>query len=116
MIYITLSAQDAIDAICIERDLYGLSLDVAGGGCAGFEYVWDTIKTYEDVHVNDLVQKTPKGHLVVGFKSRFILEGSEIRYTRGLTGSNFVIDNPNAESGCGCGTSFSVEINSLMVT
>jgi iron-sulfur cluster assembly accessory protein len=85
---------------------YALRLLVRGGGCAGFSYglTFDNNKRPED-HVveRDGVQ------VYVDSGSAPYLEGSEIDFQDGLQGSGFVINNPNATGGCGCGHSFSAQ-------
>ena len=82
-----------------------LRVFVSGGGCSGFQYgfTFDQNETDGDtVVVNDGVK------LLVDPMSVQYLLGAEIDYTEGLEGSQFVIRNPNAETTCGCGSSFSV--------
>ena len=82
-----------------------LRVFVSGGGCSGFQYgfTFDQNETGGDtVVVNHGVK------LLVDPMSVQYLLGAEIDYTEGLEGSQFVIRNPNAETTCGCGSSFSV--------
>ena len=82
-----------------------LRVFVSGGGCSGFQYgfTFDQNETDGDtVVVNHGVK------LLVDPMSVQYLLGAEIDYTEGLEGSQFVIRNPNAETTCGCGSSFSV--------
>ncbi|HPF78071.1 MAG TPA: iron-sulfur cluster insertion protein ErpA [Alphaproteobacteria bacterium] len=82
-----------------------LRIQVDGGGCQGFEYSFkpDTVKNDDD-HV---FEKDGVGVLVDGVSLPFI-DGSEIDYVDDLVGAYFKVNNPNATSSCGCGTSFSV--------
>ncbi len=79
-----------------------LRITVEGGGCSGFQYI---LKLTQDINDKDL---TFADAVVTDDISMPFLEGSTIRFKDDLIGSEFVIDNPNAQSGCGCGTSFAV--------
>lgn len=78
---------------------------VNGGGCQGFEYEFKT-----DTAVNDDDQSFEKDGVAVVIDEISLpyLEGSEIDYVDDLIGAYFKVNNPNATSSCGCGTSFSV--------
>ncbi len=78
---------------------------VQGGGCSGFQYgfAFDEI-----VNEDDMSFKTCGVHLIVDSMSYQYLMGSEIDYKETLMSSQFVINNPNASSSCGCGSSFTV--------
>ena len=87
-----------------ETDI-NLRVYVTGGGCSGFQYgfSFDKIVDEEDTCV------TKSGaNLVVDPLSLQYLSGSTIDYTEDLTGSKFIIKNPNATTTCGCGESFSI--------
>ena len=83
----------------------GLRVKVEGGGCSGFQYnlsfdVWGD---------NDVVFNVKNIFKIIVDKRSFLyVSGSEINYHGGLMGSGFVIENPNANSTCGCGESFSM--------
>ncbi len=79
-----------------------LRLIVEGGGCSGFQYkmtlsdeVDDKDEVFADAVVTDDI-------------SMPFLDGTTISFEKGLIGSEFKLNNPNAKQGCGCGTSFSV--------
>lgn len=82
-----------------------LRIRVDGGGCQGFEYAFQP-----DTVTNDDDKIFEKGgvHVVVDDISLPFLEGAEVDYVDDLIGAHFKINNPNATSSCGCGTSFSV--------
>lgn len=82
-----------------------LRIQVDGGGCQGFEYSFkpDTAKNDDD----HLFEKDGVAVIVDDVSLPFI-DGSEVDYVDDLIGSHFKINNPNATSSCGCGTSFSV--------
>lgn len=81
-----------------------LRVRVDGGGCSGFQYLLDLTeeKNDSDIEFNDTI--------LTDDISLPFLEGSSIKFEDGLIGSDFKIENPNAVSGCGCGTSFAVKI------
>ncbi|URD60612.1 iron-sulfur cluster insertion protein ErpA [Sphingomonas sp. KRR8] len=82
-----------------------LRLSVDGGGCAGFSYKFGLA---ESVEADDTVAETEGVKLVVDSVSLGLLDGSEVDFVEDLGGSAFKVLNPNAASGCGCGSSFSV--------
>ena len=78
---------------------------VTGGGCSGFQYGF----TFdEDVADDDTIVEREGVSLVVDPMSFQYLAGAEVDYQEGLEGSRFVINNPNATTTCGCGSSFSI--------
>lgn len=81
-----------------------LRVAVEGGGCSGFQY---EIKL-DDVADDDLVLEKGGEKVVVDSVSLPFLENAVIDFSEELIGARFVIDNPNATSSCGCGTSFSM--------
>ena len=106
MITLTPAAQEQIDKLCNENECYGVSLNVKGGGCAGFEYDWQLVQSPSDLEENDEVIKTQEGcAFIVGSHSVMFLFGSIIDYKKDIIGAMFDIRNPNAQSSCGCGVS-----------
>ena len=82
-----------------------LRVAVSGGGCSGFSYAF----SFDDAKTgDDLVLREGAATVVVDNVSLDYLKGSVIDWKDGLIGSSFHIENPNATSSCGCGTSFSV--------
>jgi len=82
-----------------------LRLSVDGGGCAGFQYRFglaDTVEADDEKAVQDGVT------LVVDPISLDLVRGSIVDFVESLGGASFQVTNPQAASGCGCGTSFSV--------
>ena len=86
----------------------GLRLKVEGGGCSGFQYdlsfdIWSD---------NDMVfwaeDENDKFPIIVDKRSFLYVAGSQVNYQDGLMGSGFVVENPKANSTCGCGESFSI--------
>ncbi|BBL76077.1 iron-sulfur cluster insertion protein ErpA [Methylomagnum ishizawai] len=87
------------------NDALKLRVYVTGGGCSGFQYGF----TFDESVAEDdtLVERNGVTVLVDAMSIQY-LSGAEIDYTEGLSGSQFVIRNPNASTTCGCGSSFSV--------
>jgi iron-sulfur cluster insertion protein len=82
-----------------------LRLAVDGGGCAGFTYKFDLADGAEG---DDEVVETDGVKLVVDPLSLELVKGSAVDFVEDLGGAAFRVTNPNAQSGCGCGSSFSV--------
>ena len=81
-----------------------VSLGVKGGGCSGFQYVWDHSNNWPDVKWSDPIDEV----LVVDPLAELYVIGSTIDYVTELGGSFLKIINPTATSSCGCGESFNV--------
>ena len=103
MITITPSAQSKIADILAEENNPKLKVRafVQGGGCSGFQYGF-TLD--EDINEDDF---EIEGILIDAMSMQY-LTGSTIDYKDEIHGSQFVIQNPNAQTTCGCGSSFSV--------
>ena len=82
-----------------------LRLAVDGGGCAGFTY---TFELADAQHTDDTVAETDGVKLLVDPVSLELVRGSAVDFVEDLNGAAFRVTNPNAQSGCGCGSSFSV--------
>ena len=82
-----------------------LRLSVDGGGCAGFTYKFDLT---DNADPDDTVAETEGVKLVVDPVSLDLVRGSAVDFVEDLGGAAFKVTNPNAQSGCGCGSSFSV--------
>lgn len=82
-----------------------LRLAVDGGGCSGFQYRFELAECTE---AEDNVTTRDGVSLVVDPISLDLIAGSEVDYVESLGGAAFRVTNPNAASGCGCGSSFSV--------
>ena len=81
-----------------------LRVAVEGGGCSGFQYDIKLDQPAED----DMVLEGQGQKVVVDSVSLPFLAGATIDFSEELIGARFVIENPNASSSCGCGTSFSL--------
>ena len=107
MLTMTDSAVAKITDIIAEENNPNIKLRtfVQGGGCSGFSYGF-TLD--EDQNEDDFVIDQPGLTVVVDSMSMQYLQGAVIDYKEEITGSSFVITNPNAQTTCGCGSSFSV--------
>lgn len=82
-----------------------LRIQVNGGGCSGFQYAFDVDATRAP---DDLVIEREGAVVLVDPVSLGFLQGAEIDFVDDLIGQSFKVNNPNAKTSCGCGTSFSV--------
>jgi iron-sulfur cluster assembly accessory protein len=82
-----------------------LRLAVDGGGCAGFTYKFELA---DAAAPDDVIATTNDVQLVVDPVSLDLVRGSNVDFVEDLGGAAFKVTNPNAQSGCGCGSSFSV--------
>lgn len=101
------NAVNKVKELIEEEDTPDLKLRVfvSGGGCSGFQYGF----TFEESINEDDTQVTKDSvTLLIDPMSLQYLTGAEIDYQDNVQGSQFVIKNPNAETTCGCGSSFSV--------
>jgi iron-sulfur cluster insertion protein len=82
-----------------------LRVFVQGGGCSGFQYGF----TFDEVINEDdfIIDKGPVKFLIDSMSYQYLV-GSTVDYTEDIIGSQFTIKNPNAQTTCGCGSSFSV--------
>jgi iron-sulfur cluster insertion protein len=108
MIEITESAKIKILDLIIEENNPNLSLRtfVQGGGCSGFQYGF----TFDEEQNNDDFEFALENNykVLVDAISMQYLQGAVIDYKEDLMGSSFSISNPNAQTSCGCGSSFSM--------
>ena len=107
MISITDTAKPKINDILFDEGKPNLMLRtfVQGGGCSGFQYGFtlEEVKNEDDFEID-----TGSFKVVIDSMSMMYMEGATIDYKEELMSSTFVINNPNAQSSCGCGSSFSV--------
>jgi iron-sulfur cluster insertion protein len=107
MITITTSAATRVrDLLIDEKDpSLKLRIFVQGGGCSGMQYgfTFDQEQNEDDFDI-----EVDGVHFLVDSMSSQYLQGAEIDYTESVMGSEFKIKNPNAQTSCGCGSSFSV--------
>ncbi len=82
-----------------------LRLSVDGGGCSGFQYKFGFA---DAVETDDTIAETDGVRLVVDSVSLDLVRGCAVDYVESLGGAAFKVENPNAASGCGCGSSFAI--------
>jgi iron-sulfur cluster assembly accessory protein len=82
-----------------------LRVSVAGGGCSGFQYKFDTESSRAD---DDIVIERSGATVLIDPVSLNYMAGAEIDFVDDLIGSAFKINNPQATASCGCGTSFAL--------
>lgn len=111
---LTPAAKAQITKLCEENNCYAITLNLKGGGCAGFEYDWSTIDHPSELEPGDeVIEADGAGRFVVGATSLMFLIGTEVDYVKSLVGSNFEIRNPNARSSCGCGVSVNFDMDTI---
>jgi iron-sulfur cluster assembly accessory protein len=84
-----------------------LRVGVSGGGCSGFQYLFDLDNKIEDEDLK-IYEEAGEVLALTDQTSLQFLEGCEVDFIRELGASYFKVVNPNAKSSCGCGSSFSV--------
>lgn len=82
-----------------------LRLAVDGGGCSGFQYRFGFAAAAD---ADDAIAETDGVQLVVDSVSLDLVRGCAVDYVESLGGAAFKVENPNAASGCGCGSSFAI--------
>jgi len=107
MITITEAAKTKINDILYDEGNPNLMLRtfVQGGGCSGFQYGF-TLEEFKNE--DDFELDTGAFKVVIDSMSMMYMEGATIDYKDELMSSQFVINNPNAQATCGCGSSFSI--------
>jgi iron-sulfur cluster assembly accessory protein len=93
------------DILAREPGKSALRIAVNGGGCSGFQY---DFQLADGVAEDDLVIERSGVKAIIDPVSQDFLNGAEIDFVDDLMGQSFRINNPNATSSCGCGTSFSI--------
>lgn len=106
-ITLTANAAAKINELLAEENDPALNIRcfVQGGGCSGFQYGFDFD---EDQAEDDFITEQHGAKLLIDSMSYQYLLGATIDYKEDLSGSQFVIQNPNAQTTCGCGSSFSI--------
>jgi iron-sulfur cluster assembly protein len=104
-INITPAAAQAVSELLAKRNLegYALRVFISGGGCSGFQY---GMALEGNIRENDNAYDMHGVKVVIDEVSIDYLRGATIDYVDDLMGSGFKIENPNAVSTCGCGSSF----------
>lgn len=108
MISLTESAQVKIKELLFEEKNPDLKLRifVQGGGCSGMQYGF----TFDEEQAeDDFTIEFVGGSMLVDSVSSQYLQGATVDWKEDVMGSNFSIENPNAATSCGCGSSFSID-------
>ena len=107
IIKLTPNAIQQMKKIVTNNNSKSLFLQLKGGGCNGFNYSLKTLDTIESPNKLDETVKKDDVIVHVCGHSMMHLLGTEVDWKDDIMGANFVFNNPNAESQCGCGSSFS---------
>ena len=110
MLSITKSAVTKLIQISKTHKVNQLLFHVSGGGCNGLKY---NIEPFNESpkKIDEIVPITESLNIIVDSKSIFYVIGTEIDWKEDIMGSRFDFNNPNSTSQCGCGTTFSVDMN-----
>jgi iron-sulfur cluster assembly accessory protein len=113
IINVTDSAKTHIVNVLTNMDKPYLVFGLKGGGCAGFEYFWEPAdqELYEKNGTPDrdeFIDLDGDKKLIIDCTSLVYLFGCTIDYKSDFISSNLFVENPNAKSSCGCGTSIAV--------
>lgn len=104
---LTERAADRLKALIAREgnDALKFRVSVSGGGCSGFSYGFDFAEQGEP---GDLETEQHGVTVLVDGMAMLYVLGAQIDYTEDLVGAAFTVSNPNAQSHCGCGSSFSI--------
>jgi iron-sulfur cluster insertion protein len=100
------AARRVAEILVSEPASKALRVEVLAGGCSGFQYKFDLTAAQNP---DDLVIADHGATVFVDPSSLDLLAGAELDYKDTLMGAHFAVQNPNATSSCGCGTSFSID-------
>jgi iron-sulfur cluster insertion protein len=104
---VTPAAVEKLEEIITSEEETGLGLRIAvqGGGCSGFQYAFQLDRPQADDMVTELSESVT---LMIDAMSMMYLDGATLDFKDDLEGQAFIINNPNATTTCGCGSSFGV--------
>jgi len=105
MVNLTPTAAEKLSGIMSQKGMiesHALRVFVKGGGCGGMQYGM----TFDEAREGDEVYEQHGLRVIVDSTSLFYIDGANIDYVDNLMGGGFHIDNPQATSSCGCGSSF----------
>jgi iron-sulfur cluster insertion protein len=103
LLNITDSAKQHLIKVSNEEGKPYVLFGVSGGGCSGFQYYWNVGDNYDPE--GELIELGEGAYLAVDELSCMYVAGSIIDYVTSLAGSQLVVENPLAQSSCGCGAS-----------
>lgn len=106
LVFTTAAAARVLQLLVEENNpTLNLRVYITGGGCSGFQYGF----TFDEkVQAGDILITTDGANLVIDPMSFQYLQGAVVDYREGLEGSRFIVNNPNAKTTCGCGSSFTL--------
>ena len=107
MINISINAKNVLQNLIKKENGKAVFLYLKGGGCNGFSYKFKILKEDKKPNKLDEIYKLDNNNLYLCNKSFMFLLGTKIDYIEDIMGSRFDFQNPNIDSKCGCGTSFS---------
>ncbi|WP_298222778.1 iron-sulfur cluster insertion protein ErpA [Acidocella sp.] len=100
------AAARVAEILASEPSAKALRVEVLAGGCSGLQYKFDLTNAKAE---DDLVLERDGAIVFVDPVSLEFLGGAELDFKDSLMGAHFLVQNPNATSSCGCGTSFSID-------
>ena len=99
------AAKQIITLLSLEEDKTHMRVVIQAGGCSGFQYKFELDNK---VNSQDIEFTYKDANIVIDDISMHMIKNGQLDFVEDLSGSEFVITNPNATASCGCGTSFSV--------
>lgn len=110
LITFTDSAMDHFKQISSQSNALGVRLSLTGGGCAGFSYKWDLVKSPSEIETSDYCKAYDGWTFWLDKTSEMYLIGSTVDKKVDIAGSVIDIQSPMAASSCGCGESISFKV------
>lgn len=110
LINFTESAKVHFKQITTDSNALGVRLSLTGGGCAGFSYKWDLVKTPSEIESSDYIKAFEGWTFWLDKTSEMYLIGSTVDKKVDISGSVIDIQSPLAASSCGCGESISFKV------
>jgi len=105
---VTEAVYDKLAELIIDEnneEIIGLRIFIQGGGCSGFQYGF---RFADEIEEGDQILESEEGiKILIDPMSAMYLEGATIDYVKSIAGEQFSITNPNSQTTCGCGSSFS---------
>jgi len=109
-IQFTESALEHFRNVSVSNNALGVRLSLAGGGCAGFSYKWDLVKSADELVEDDFPQEYDDWTFWLDRPSELYLIGSTVNKKVDIIGSVIEIQAPLASSSCGCGESINFNL------
>lgn len=106
----TEAAQEHFAAVVKSENALGIRLSLTGGGCAGFSYKWELVKTPSEIDMTEYTRSYDGWVFWLDKTSEMYLVGSTVDKKNSIAGNTIEIASPLAASSCGCGESISFKI------